>query len=285
ECPMGASQLNCNAPLPGTVQETCNAKDDDCNGTIDDPMQVNNQPCGTGLPGVCSTGKTFCSGGASTCNPDVTPGSQQEICDNKDNNCNGQIDDLNATAACSTQNPMAGGVSTWACTTGNCQISTCAVGKADIDGAAGNGCECSTDQHATSCVAANSLSVPAGAAAVNMLGVVETAMGSDWITFNFIAPAALGVSYKPKVQLVNDGGGQYGMDVMTSCMQLATCNDGGSGTNVSVWELNYAYNQMGNPQGPWSDMDAKITSVKVRVYRKNGTQPTCDQYVVTASNL
>lgn len=284
ECPMGASQLTCNAPLPGTIQETCNGKDDDCNGTIDDPMQVNNQPCSTGLQGVCATGTTVCTGGSSTCNATVTPGSQAEICDNKDNNCNGMVDDLNATAACSSQNPMAGGVSSWACTLGSCQISTCAVGKADIDGAAGNGCECSTDQHANACVGANSLSVPGGAAAVNMQGVVETAMGSDWITFNFIAPMGLGVSYHPKVQLTNDAGGQYAMDVMKDCMSMATCNDGGGGTNISVWELAYAYNQAGNPQGPWSDMDPKITSVKVRVYRKNGTPPTCDQYTVVASN-
>jgi hypothetical protein len=74
------------------------------------------------------------------------------------------------------------------------------------------------------------------------------------------------------------------MDVMTNCSSLATCNDGGSGTNITVWELGYVYDQNGNPQGPWSDNDPKITSVKVRVYRKNGTPPTCDQYTVTASN-
>jgi Putative metal-binding motif len=284
-CPMGATQLTCDAPLPGTVQETCNGKDDDCNGTIDDPILVNNQPCMTGFPGVCATGTTVCSGGSSTCNPMVTPGSQPEICDNKDNNCNGQTDEMNPTPACSSQNPMAGGVSTWSCTMGTCQISTCAVGAADIDGAQGNGCECATDQHANSCVAAASLSVPAGSAGVNMLGKIEAAMGSDWITFNFIAPAVLGTAYRPKVQLVNNAGGQYAMDVMADCMSLATCNDGGSGNDISLWELNYVYDQMGNPQGPWSDMDPKITSVKVRVYRKNGTPPTCDQYTVTATNL
>lgn len=284
-CPMGASQLTCDAPLPGTVQETCNGKDDDCNGTIDDPILVNNQPCMTGFPGICSTGTTVCSGGSSTCNAMVTPGSQPEICDNKDNNCNGQLDEMNPTPACASQNPMAGGVSTWSCTMGSCQINTCAVGTADIDSAQGNGCECATDQHANTCVAAASLSVPAGSAGVNMIGKVETAMGSDWLTFNFIAPAALGMTYQPKVQLVNNAGGQYAMDVMSSCMSLATCNDGGSGSDISLWELNYAYDQAGNPQGPWSDDDPKITSVKVRVYRKNGTPATCDQYTVTATNL
>lgn len=283
-CSMGATQLTCNAPLPGTVQEACNGKDDDCNGTIDDPILVNNQPCMTGLPGVCGVGTSVCSGGSLTCN--ATTSASAEICDNKDNNCNGTVDDVpNPTAACASQNPQAGGVSTWACTMGSCQIATCSLGSADIDGAQGNGCECSTDQHANSCVASSSLSVPAGSAGVNMLGKVETAMGSDWITFNFIAPPALGVTYRPKVQLVNNGGGQYAMDVMTNCNSLATCNDGGSGSNISVWELGYVYDQGGNPQGPWSDNDAKITSVKVRVYRKNGTPPTCDQYTVTATNL
>ncbi|MBK9261088.1 MAG: putative metal-binding motif-containing protein [Polyangiaceae bacterium] len=283
ECPMGAAQLTCKTPLPGTVQETCNGQDDDCNGTIDDPALVNNQPCMTGFPGVCSTGTTLCVGGASQCNATVVPNTQTEICDSKDNNCNGQTDEMNPTPACASQNPMAGSVSTWSCTMGTCQIASCALGTADIDGAQGNGCECQTDQHANSCIAASSLSVPKGGTA-NMVGKIETAMGSDWVTFNFIAPSALGQSYLPKVQLVNNAGGQYAMDVMTNCMSLATCNDGGSGTDVSVWELNYAYNQAGNPQGPWSDNDPKITSVKVRVYRKNGTLPTCDQYTVTATN-
>jgi len=284
ECPAGATQLTCNAPLPGTVQETCNSKDDDCNGTIDDPTLVNNQPCMTGFPGVCATGTTLCVGGGLQCNAAVTPGSQTEICDSLDNNCNGQTDEMNPTPACASQNPNAGSVSTWSCTAGTCQIASCALGNADIDGAQGNGCECQTDQHANSCIAAGSLSVPKGGTA-NMQGKIETAMGSDWVTFNFIAPAALGESYAPKVQLVNNGGGQYAMDVMADCNNLATCNDGGSGTDISVWELNYQYDPNGNPQGPWSDTDPKITSIKVRVYRKNGTPPTCDQYTVTATNL
>jgi hypothetical protein len=117
-----------------------------------------------------------------------------------------------------------------------------------------------------------------------MVGKVETAMGSDWMTFTFIAPTTLGTTYKPRIQLVNNAAGEYAMDVMRDCSSLATCNDGGSGSNTNLWELGYTYNQMGNPQGPWSDMDAKITSVKVRVYRRNGTPPTCNQYTVTATN-
>jgi hypothetical protein len=283
ECPMGATQLTCNAPLPGTVQETCNGKDDDCNGTIDDPTLLNNQPCLTGLSGVCSTGTTFCGQGNLQCNATVQPNTQTEICDNLDNNCNGQTDEMNATPACSSQNPMAQFVSAWACNTGTCQISTCNVGYADIDTAPGNGCECSTDQYANQCISSGAVSVPKGGTQ-NMVGKIETLGGSDWLRFTFTFPAALGVSYAPKIQLVNSAGGQYAMDVLTDCMSITTCNDGGTGTNAGVWELNYQYNQAGNPQGPWSDNDPKIASVYVRVYRANNTPPTCDQYTVTAVN-
>jgi hypothetical protein len=288
DCPKVAPfQLTCVHPAPGTVQETCNAKDDDCNGTIDDPALVNGQPCSTGFPGICATGTTQCVGGSSTCNAMVTPGSQTEICDGKDNNCNGQTDEMNPTPACTSQNPMAQFVSSWACNAGSCSIAQCQSGYADIDGAQGNGCECATDQYANTCSNAGAVSVPKGGT-VNMVGKVESANGSDWLTFNFVVPAALGQSYAPKIQLVNNAGGQYAMDVQNDCAAIAACNGAGSpaetGANVTVWELNYQYNQNGNPQGPWSDTDAKITSVKVRVYRKNGTQPTCDQYTVTATN-
>jgi hypothetical protein len=284
-CPMGAAQLTCNAPLPGTVQESCNGKDDDCNGTIDDPALVNGQLCSTGQPGICSTGTTLCSGGSTTCVAQNTP--QTEICDSKDNNCNGSTDEMNPTPACSSQNPMAQFVTSWACNAGTCQIAVCQVGNADIDGAPGNGCECPTDQYANQCSNSGAVSVPKGGT-VNMVGKVESAGGSDWLTFNFTAPMALGLSYQPKIQLVNSAGGQYGMDVMADCMNVAPCNGAGGpaevGANVNIWESNYQYDQNGNPQGPWSDVDSKPISMKVRVYRLNGTPPTCDQYIVTATN-
>ncbi len=338
ECNAGSMQLSCKTPMP--TPETCNAKDDDCNGTIDDSGQVNNQPCNTGLPGICSMGTSFCSGGSSTCNATITPGSRMETCNGQDDNCNGVVDDpaqvngascnmnlpqgcttgsilctggvptctptpnndpekcdgldnncngmsdegiTNPTATCAGQYPTAGGVTTWGCTMGTCQIQQCAIGTSDVDGAQFNGCECMTDQNANSCVAAGNLSVPVNGT-VNMVGKVETAMGSDWMTFSFIAPSMLGVTYKPRIQLINNAGGEYAMDVMRDCSSLTTCNDGGSGANANIWELSYAYNQMGNPSGPWMDNDAKITSVKVRVYRRNGTPPTCNQYTVTATN-
>jgi hypothetical protein len=75
--------------------EECNSFDDDCDGEVDEnPMGIN-KPCETGLPGLCETGLTKCENGAIQCDPNIEPGQYGEICDHKDNDCNGQADDGN----------------------------------------------------------------------------------------------------------------------------------------------------------------------------------------------
>ncbi|EYF06312.1 MopE-related protein [Chondromyces apiculatus] len=285
-CPTSAPfQLACSGPLPGTIQETCNGQDDDCNGTIDDPSLLNNQPCQSGAPGVCATGATLCANGAMSCNPVVAPGSQAELCNSLDDNCNGQVDEMNATNACAAQLPGAGNVQAWACTTGTCQITTCNGGYANINGASADGCECVTDSWATSCSVAGSVAVPLGGT-TTMSGKVETASGSDWLTFNFTVPN-VGQPYRPKVQLTDSGGGQYRMDVMVNCAgQAAGCSTTGGGNNenginVSTWEQNYG----GYTGGPncCTDYTPRQSTVRVRVYRASGV-PTCTNYTVTATN-
>jgi MYXO-CTERM domain-containing protein len=81
--------------------ETCNGLDDDCNGLIDDGVLP-----GTGADclcpgetqaqvgvGVCTAGKTVCRNGALVCDGCVGP--SPEICDGKDNDCDG-VADMNA---------------------------------------------------------------------------------------------------------------------------------------------------------------------------------------------
>jgi hypothetical protein len=284
-CPSQAPfQLTCNHPLPGTTQETCNGKDDDCNGTIDDPMLVNGQPCNTGLLGVCSTGITQCAAGSQSCNPLVAP--QTELCNNKDDDCNGVVDDIpNVNAACQTQLPGAGHVQTWACGMATCQISTCGTGYANIDGAPGNGCECASDSYATSCVNASSITVPIGGTAT-MNGVVESAAGSDFAIFAF-SDKPVGSTFHPKIQITNSAGGQYAMDVLSTCATPATCNDSGNGSSADVWETTYDSVAPGTYQpgaGCCGDNDPHQINLIVRVFRKNGDAPTCQSYTITATN-
>ncbi len=83
--------------------EVCNAKDDDCNGTVDDGLGLGG-PCAavydtTAYPGDRTKGE--CKPGISSCDPKGTGqticqggvGPSPEVCDGKDNDCDGQTDE------------------------------------------------------------------------------------------------------------------------------------------------------------------------------------------------
>ncbi len=75
--------------------EECNGFDDDCDGEVDEnPMGINQQ-CNSGLPGLCENGMTKCVNGAITCDSNIDPGQYNEVCDGKDNDCDGQVDNGN----------------------------------------------------------------------------------------------------------------------------------------------------------------------------------------------
>ncbi|MFO0746273.1 MAG: HYR domain-containing protein [Myxococcota bacterium] len=81
--------------------ETCNAQDDDCDGQTDEGFGLGG-PCTVGIGECTRTGLLVCSeAGATQCS--VVPGPiANEICDGKDNDCDGQTDDgvVAGTSAC-----------------------------------------------------------------------------------------------------------------------------------------------------------------------------------------
>jgi MYXO-CTERM domain-containing protein len=69
--------------------EVCDGVDNDCNGTVDDGVMNVGTVCGTNV-GECKQGLLQCQGGVLSCVGGVFP--TQEVCDGKDNDCDGNID-------------------------------------------------------------------------------------------------------------------------------------------------------------------------------------------------
>ena len=78
------------ATCPAKPVEICDGKDNDCDGTTDNNPLYVGLPCGAPV-GECKQGKWVCEKGALTCKGQTAP--TPELCDGKDNDCNGIIDD------------------------------------------------------------------------------------------------------------------------------------------------------------------------------------------------
>jgi hypothetical protein len=76
-------------------EETCNERDDDCDGTIDE-IEVS-EPCETSMRGVCAMGLLVCRGAFAVCESQVL--AQDEVCNGLDDDCDGKVDEI-GTSAC-----------------------------------------------------------------------------------------------------------------------------------------------------------------------------------------
>jgi hypothetical protein len=89
-CSADGTAEECNA-VPGTsVPEECDGRDNDCDGTADEDFPGVGQPCTVTLNQCSSEGTTVCGGACDAPPIPVAP----ELCDEQDNDCNGQVDEL-----------------------------------------------------------------------------------------------------------------------------------------------------------------------------------------------
>lgn len=154
-CGVGACQVTVQTCAGGKLQtctpglptsEICDGLDNNCNGTADESNPGGGGACNTGQPGVCAAGTTTCMSGMLGCVPNTM--ASPETCDNKDNNCNGTVDEGNpgGNMACNTGQLGVCAAGTTNCTNGGIVCTQNTMSSPEVCDGLDNNCNGATDE-------------------------------------------------------------------------------------------------------------------------------------------
>ncbi len=157
-CDLEGKNTVCDAVPRQPQDESCDHKDNNCNGLTDETFPQLGTNCSTGT-GECERKGIFvCNLETGFAKCSVEPGApQEEFCDNKDNDCDGQTDNVDAAklqednqhcGACFTPCVSLPNATAVACQAGKCQVTECEAEFWDADKSGENGCECQTSSGA-----------------------------------------------------------------------------------------------------------------------------------------
>ncbi len=180
--------------------EICNRADDNCDGRVDENFDLQNDVgnCGTcgracaftnAVP-KCATGNCAidrCIAGwvdldgvaANGCEHPCTPSNNgTEICDGRDNNCDGRTDEgfdlvsdpMNCGQCGLVCNVSNGSVSSYRCVASRCAVGMCAMGRGDCNQVFSDGCEENLANSLTHCGMCGQACTPANATGTCQMG-------------------------------------------------------------------------------------------------------------------
>ncbi|MCB9644434.1 MAG: hypothetical protein H6728_15285 [Myxococcales bacterium] len=142
-CKSDGSGVACSGQAGAPQTERCDGIDNDCDGKTDEDFSTLGQSCSVGVGGCLKTANYTCKADGSGVECPVTAEPPTpEVCDGKDNDCNGQIDD-GLVRAC--QSACGAGVETCAggqwgkCSAREPSTETCNGVDDDCDGQVDNG--------------------------------------------------------------------------------------------------------------------------------------------------
>ncbi len=226
--------------------------------------------------GVCGT-VPACAPGTADC--DMNPGNGCERSTDTDvNNCG------SCGFVCSVPNATA------SCAAGACGVSSCNANFFNVDGAAGNGCECSATTNA--CGGATNLGTLAWGASTTLTGNVPGTQAQRWYV---VAWGNNGASYHPHVTISTTGGAAVVFDLYAGgCAGLTATGcaaEGGSSTSRTDWEANQTAGDPsgGGTQGAFTWVQpggigqlAPGTALWIRVRGTNAS--SCSSFSLTVKN-
>ncbi|MFZ5439786.1 MAG: MopE-related protein [Myxococcota bacterium] len=180
QCDLVSNDVVCDAPE--AQAETCNGKDDDCDGRIDEDQMT--ASCGVG---ACERTASSCvDGGVASCTPGMPTA---ETCNGIDDDCDGTrdngFDTMTDVAHCGMCNrPCALANATPVCTAGACQVGTCNAGFGNCDGQHPNGCEVNTTNDAMHCGGCGQTCTRPNSTATCVNSMCQFVCAAGWIDLN-----------------------------------------------------------------------------------------------------
>jgi hypothetical protein len=256
-------------------------------------------PCSSkrdGVTNICSNasdagtcpGMETCDGKTSTWGACTATTPMPEICNGKDDNCNGQVDEGNPNTICAYKGPQPPNAN-WACVAGMCQLGSCDPGYVAFpSGNATTGCACQIDAYEPddSCTAAKNVGAVTSTNTAPLLiqGTLSSLTDVDYYAFTTtdVITSMTSNAYNVSISFTQPTTNtEFIMDVIrgTPCVNVPT----GPGTAITSydWCVNSTNGTIGEaPCGPTAAHHCTDHSSQyyVRVYRATGATPTCTEY-------